>query len=155
MLLAAGGCAYAFTYGGGSPEHDTPSIFVSPLTDRTAEGIAGAMVTERLRQRLGHPLPSSKTDFRLEGDIVAIEGGNIPVFRPGGTAAGLSVLRVRGKARLRDANGNVIWESGDRTGSAELVVADSVSQTEDMRRLALERACVALADELADAVLAR
>lgn len=148
------GCAYSFTYGGGAPDRSTPSIFVQPLVDRTPEGVAGACVTDGLRARLGHPEPG-KGVWTLAGEVVAIESGNIPVMRPGGVAAGLSEVRVRAWARLLDARGKVLWDSGERVGRAELMVGHSVSQTEDMRTLALERACRAVAEEIADGVLTR
>jgi hypothetical protein len=85
------------------------------------------------------------------GEVSGVEAGNLPVARPGGVAAGLSVVRLKASVRLEDGAGLVTWTSGERVGSAELVVGPSVSETEDMRRLALERACAAVADELADA----
>jgi hypothetical protein len=147
-----GGCSYAFTYGGATPERLARNVRVDPLLDETAEGWPAAVVTDRLRVRFG-PHDDHRPLQVLEGEVLRIEGGNIPVARPDGTAAGLSVVVVRGRARLKAPNGVVLLDVGERAGSAELVVGTSVSEIEDGRRLAVERAAQALADQLADAVM--
>lgn len=152
--LAVQGCAYAFSYGGASPERLALSVDVEPLVDRTPEGIAGALVTDALLRRLGHPVPGQVT-YTVRGEVLAIESGNLPVARPGGVGAGLSEVRVRAAVRLLDGTGREVWHSGERLGRSELPVGASVSETEDARRLALERACAAVADELADALIDR
>jgi len=166
LLMCQFGCAYAFTYGGGSPDKPQDHVVVQPFVDQTSEGRAGALVTNRLRERLGPPDATSPR-LALEGEVVGIETGNLPVARPGGVAAGIGILRVRGVGRLRDKAGNIIFETGVRVGSSEFTIGSlqsrspenphegTVSQTEDMRRLAMERACAALADEIAEAVMNR
>ena len=153
-LLLLSGCAYAFTFGGGGPDRSAANVYVMSLVDSTSDGRGGPLVTERLRSRLGMPEEHSAR-FVLEGEITAVETENIAVARADGPAAGLATLRVRGQARLADRAGKVVFETGSREGTAELVVGGTVSETEDMRRQAMERACTALGDSLADAVMAR
>ena len=153
VLVAActAGCAYAFTYGGGSPERPTVNVRVEPLVDQTGDGWPAAVVTNRLRQRLGTPRggPSERT---LHGEVTGVAVNNLPVARPGGVAAGIMVLRVQGVFRLVDGHGSVVRADTALEGVAETTVAQSVGETEDLRRLAVERAAVALADAMADAV---
>lgn len=152
VALGAAGCTYAFTYGGApaDPQAAPLNVHVSALTDLTSEGWPAAVVTDRLRQRLGHPRDGA---WVLTGAVTAIHAGNVPVYRSGqGVTAGLAVLRVEGRVNVKRADGTPVLEA-QREGSAEMPVGDTVGQTEDMRRLALERACQDLADQLADAVL--
>ncbi|MBI5497378.1 MAG: hypothetical protein HY904_20355 [Deltaproteobacteria bacterium] len=151
VAALAAGCAYGFTYGGGAPgEPRTRAVRVEPLADLTAEGWVASVVTDRLRARLGGP-PDGAV-LALTGEVGPVSMSNVPVARPGGVSAGLAVVKVRARVRLVDAAGRVVVDGVEREGSAELVVAQTVSETEDMRRLALERAARALADELAEAV---
>lgn len=152
---ALAGCSYAFTYGGAEGSHAARhDVRVEPLSDATGEGSLAALVTDRLRARLGAPRGDRAT-LVLTGEVTSIEVTNLPVARPGGVAAGLAVVRVRGVVRVRDLAGRSVLDGAQREGTAEMVVGRSVSETEDQRRLAVERAAAALADELADAVTAR
>jgi hypothetical protein len=153
LALLVGGCAYGFTYGGGSPQRDPINARVEPLADLSSEGWPASVVTDRMRERLGQPRGAGA--WSVTGEVLAVQGGNIPMYRPGtGVTAGVAVLRVRGVVTVKDAQGRTLLDRAEREGSAEMVLADSVSETEDLRRLALERACKALADALSDAVLA-
>lgn len=154
LVLASAGCGYAFTYAGGAPDKPTVNVVVEPLVDSTGEGWPSSVVTDRLRARLGPPRGGA-SEFVLTGEVTSVSTANVPVFRPGGVAAGLGVLRVRGVVRVRDRRGRSIVPDTEREGSAELVVGQQVSQTEDMRRMALERACQSLADAFADVVFDR
>jgi hypothetical protein len=154
LALCGLGCAYGFTYGGGAPDRPTVNVRVEPLVDQTGDGWPAAVVTNRLRERVGSPRggPGERT---LSGEVTQVSVNNLPVARPGGVAAGLMVLRVTGVFRLRDHAGNVVLPDTAREGHAEATVASSVGETEDMRRLAVERAALALADAMADAVMDR
>lgn len=137
--LAAAGCLYSFSGGGGLPAH-IETIYVPPVENRTARGILSEEVTQGLldavRGRLGAQLAAEDaadaairvtlTDYR--DDALAFrgeEGQGADVFQ--------RRVTVAASVEIEDlTRGTMMWNSASVRGTGEYA-PDEESEEEGLR----------------------
>ncbi len=133
-VLAAAGCGYSVTAGGGRLPQGAEKVYVPVLVNRTSEAEAGSLVAAAMREELARRGASGGegAPARLDGTVVRCSA--VPVNVQSGTWR----LTFEVQARLV-VDGKTVAEATSRREVDYLGEVDAVA-TEGRRRLAVRRA---------------